>query len=164
MENLPTLVEIAPRHLVGLHIRTSMEANQTAELWKAFRIRLREIGAPPPQKLYSVQVFDPGASFAAFSPDSLFDKWAAIELDTDAVKPEGLDILILPAGLYAVFIHHGPAHSFPGTLQFIFGQWLPNSDYALDARPHFEIMDEHYHPLDPDAREEVWIPVRIKEK
>jgi AraC family transcriptional regulator len=37
-------------------------------------------------------------------------------------------------------------------------EWLPQSSQRLATRPHFEVLGEHYRPMDPQAREEVWIP------
>jgi AraC family transcriptional regulator len=56
--------------------------------------------------------------------------------------------------------HHGPATDV-STFEYIFARWLPASGYALDGRPHFEVLPADYRPLDPDAREEIWIPVRL---
>lgn len=44
----------------------------------------------------------------------------------------------------------------------IFSDWLPKSDYELDERPHFEILDEKYKNDDPNSEEEIWIPIRNK--
>jgi len=74
-----------------------------------------------------------------------------------------MDHLIIPGGLYAVFIHKGPVHIFYKTSQYIYGQWIPGSDYILDNRPHFEIMTEQYlGPDHPESEEEVWVPIKLK--
>ncbi|HLT33108.1 MAG TPA: GyrI-like domain-containing protein, partial [Aquaticitalea sp.] len=46
------------------------------------------------------------------------------------------------------------------TYQYIYGQWIPNSEYELDDRPHFALMGEKYK--DPESEEEFWIPIRKK--
>jgi AraC family transcriptional regulator len=71
-----------------------------------------------------------------------------------------MGLLIVPPGLYAQFTHKGLPSSFSKTLEGIFNRWLPLSPYELDRRPHMEVMDEHYDPYDPQAEEEVWIPVK----
>ncbi len=63
---------------------------------------------------------------------------------------------ILKGGLYAVFIHKGLPQDFPGTAQYIFGSWLPNSEYELDQREHFELLGSKYKTNDPTSKEEVW--------
>jgi AraC family transcriptional regulator len=95
-----------------------------------------------------------------FTPHTHFIKWAAVQvLDFENI-PAGMDRLIIPAGSYAIFVHKGPVHTFYRTIQYIYGQWLPDSDYVLDQRPQFEIMTEKYlGPDHPDSEEQVWIPV-----
>jgi AraC family transcriptional regulator len=41
-------------------------------------------------------------------------------------------------------------------------EWLPNSAYALDDRPHFEALGEQYKNNDPNSEEEIWIPIKPK--
>ncbi|NNK11488.1 MAG: GyrI-like domain-containing protein, partial [Flavobacteriaceae bacterium] len=66
-----------------------------------------------------------------------------------------------PAGLYAVFDYKG----HPGdksVFQYIFGKWLPSSDFRLDFRPHFETLGEKFKINDPNSEEEIWIPISPK--
>jgi len=76
--------------------------------------------------------------------------------------PTGMDSYTIKGGLYAVFIHTGTPEKFYLTLDYIYNQWLPGSDYLLDNREHFDIMQEGYNPDDPLSEEEIWVPVRIK--
>ncbi len=93
-----------------------------------------------------------------------FEKWAAIEVADHNSIPEGMDSFSLESGLYAVFIHKGAASKGPETFQYIFGNWLPGSSYELDKRPHFEILGEKYKNDDPESEEEIWIPVKKKNR
>lgn len=95
------------------------------------------------------------------SPDELFVKWAAVEVTDLDVVPEGMQSYSLAGGFYAVFDHRGPATD-TSTIRSVFGEWLPNAEYVLDNREHFEVLPENYDPFDPDAHEEYWIPVRPK--
>jgi AraC family transcriptional regulator len=95
-----------------------------------------------------------------FKPSALFEKWAAVEVVNHEDIPDGMEPYFLDGGKYAVFIHEGPASAAPETMQYIFGRWLPESEYELDNREHFEILPEGYNPVDPNAREEVWIPIK----
>lgn len=76
--------------------------------------------------------------------------------------PPEMETYLLKGGKYAVFIHQGLASEATKIMQYIFGQWLPQSKYVLDSREHFEILPEGYSPLDPQAREEIWIPIKEK--
>jgi AraC family transcriptional regulator len=66
--------------------------------------------------------------------------------------------------MYAEFIHVGPASAAPRTFGYIFGAWLPSSEYELDVRPHFEILPEGYDAFAEDAMERVLIPIRSRQR
>jgi AraC family transcriptional regulator len=76
--------------------------------------------------------------------------------------PADMELLLAQSCLYAVFVHHGPASEAQKTYQYIFGTWLPGSEYLLDDKAHFAIMGEKYKHEDPDSEEEIWIPVKKK--
>ena len=157
----PRIIEIDEKLLVGLSMTTSLAANETFSLWSKFRSRQAEIKNQLSTDLYSVEVFPELLNFRAFTPNSKFQKWAAVEVSDLKPLPEGMNSLIIEKGLYAIFIHYGPAHTFPQTAQYIHSQWLPQSDYQLDGRPHFEIMTKDYKgPNHPEAEEEIWVPIK----
>ncbi len=137
----------------------SFSNNQTHELWKSFMPSRREIKNNIGSDLYSVEVYEP-LYFKNFNPEKEFDKWAVVEVTDFETVPEDMETLISPRGLYAVFLHKGAASKGPETYQYIFGTWLPASDFLLDNRPHFAVMGEKYKNDDPDSEEEVWIPVK----
>lgn len=75
--------------------------------------------------------------------------------------PENMETFTLPGGLYAAFDYKG-LNTDDSIFQYIFGTWLPNSDYDLDDRPHFEVLGEQYRNNDPASEEEIWIPIKFK--
>lgn len=68
---------------------------------------------------------------------------------------------MLPKGLYPVFDYTGNSAD-PSIFQYIYGDWIPNSEYELDDRPHFEALGARYANDDPLSEEEVWIPIKKK--
>jgi AraC family transcriptional regulator len=68
----------------------------------------------------------------------------------------------IPGGLYAVFDYKGSSTD-SSIFQYIFETWLPNSDYELDNRPHFEVLGDKYKNNDPASEEEIWIPIKPRE-
>jgi AraC family transcriptional regulator len=100
--------------------------------------------------------------FEKFNPNTEFTKWAALEVADHQIIPNNFSSLVLNSGLYSIFLHKGLPSTFPRTMQFIFGEWLPNSEYDLDNRPHFEMLGANYKNNDPTSEEEVWIPIRKK--
>lgn len=109
-----------------------------------------------------MQVFDSSFDFGNFDPDRSFEKWAALEVSVFSNIPDGMETFLLPAGLYAVFVHMGPASEGEKTFRYIFGEWLPESAYLIDNRPHFEVLGSKYKNEDPSSEEEVYIPVISK--
>jgi AraC family transcriptional regulator len=153
-------IEILPeKKFVGKRINMSFSNNKTRELWRSFMPVRREIKNIIGMELYSIEVYEP-LYFNNYNPEKEFDKWATVEVTDFEKVPDDMDTLILPRGLYAVFIHKGAAGKGPETYQYIFGTWLPASDFQLDDRPHFAVMGEKYKNDDPDSEEEVWIPVK----
>jgi AraC family transcriptional regulator len=132
----------------------------TGELWRGFRVVRPTIEGRIGGETYSVKVYNASYSFTAFDPAAEFDKWAAVAVNGDVEVPDGMETLMIPAGRYAEFIHVGPAVTAPKTFGYIFGEWLPSSEFELDPRPHFEILPEGYDPFDESAKEKVLIPVR----
>lgn len=157
----PRIEQLPEKKLVGKCINMSYSDNKTAQLWRGFMPRRKEIVHPVGTDLYSLELY-PSGYFDRFDPNATFEKWAAVEVSTLENIPDGMETLIAPAGQYAVFLHKGPASDGPKTYQYIFQTWLPNSDFTLDDRPHFAIMGEKYKHNSPDSEEEIWIPVHPK--
>ncbi len=156
----PKIVDMPRRTLAGLRIQTSLSENRTRELWQQFRALANGIPYAVGDCSFSVEIYPQGFRMEHLTPVTLFEKWAAVEVASFDSIPEPLELLTLEGGLYAVFVHRGTPADFPKTAARIFGQWLPAYAYELDDRPHFEIMGPAYRPDDPEAEEEVWVPVR----
>ena len=122
--------------------------------------RRKEIKNNLTDELFSMQVYDQLPDFKNFNPHRSFEKWAAAEVADFDTIPDGMESYVLTGGLYAVFLYKGRASEGSQTFRYIFGTWLPDSDYELDHREHFEILDERYKNEQPDSEEEIWIPIR----
>lgn len=152
---------LAEKKLIGNYIKMNFIENKTFQLWNGFMPRRNEIKNPIDSNLYSLEVF-PVGYFDNFDPANPFQKWAAIEVTDFEEIPSEMETLIIPSGLYAVFTHKGPASEAHTTYHSIFVEWLPNSEYTVDERPHFAIMGEKYKKDDPNSEEDIWIPIKTK--
>jgi AraC family transcriptional regulator len=157
----PRIETLAKKKLVGKRMCMSLSANKTGQLWQNFMPRRKEIQNIIGSELFSIEVYPP-TYWDKFDPDAEFEKWAAVEVAGWRTIPDDMETMTLPNGQYAVFIHKGPASAAPQTYGYIFGTWLPNSDFLLDNRPHFALMGEKYKNEDPNSEEEIWIPVKPK--
>jgi AraC family transcriptional regulator len=163
MDNLFLRIENLPeKKLLGKRLRMSLVNDQTMQLWQSFMPRRKEIQDTIGKELYCVQIYDKDLQFENFTPTTLFDKWAAIEVKDFNHIPEDMETHILRGGLYAVFLHKGIPSAFQPTFEFIYHHWLPNSSYLLDKRDHFDLLGEKYKNNDPSSEEEIWVPIKPK--
>lgn len=147
------------KKLFGKHTTVTMASDDPTALWRPFKMKLKELGINNTECFYSIQVYD-GVDFSQFTPSTEFEKWAAIELDNRQKPPRDMETFELVGGKYAVFIHKGTSVTLHKTTDFIFGEWLPNSGFSLDNRPHLAIMTSNYRPDDPNAEELICIPLK----
>ncbi len=175
----PRIEERAPGQFIGISMEMSLMEDKTGLLWRSFMPRRHEVMHRANTDLVSLQVY-PKGYFAEFNPMCVFQKWALVEVESQrwpveeefghsnaekgekdvrrAGIPEGMKVFELVGGMYAVFVHQG---SDPAIFDYIYGEWLPSSDFELDDRPHFEVLDSKYRHSDPEASEEIWIPIRV---
>jgi AraC family transcriptional regulator len=153
----PRLEMLFPKKLIGKRLPMSFANNRTPELWRSFMPHRKEIQNAIGTNLFSLQHYGNINPFQNFNPEIVFEKWASVEVIDFGNIPEGMETFLLEGGLYAVFDYKGNS---PEIFQYIFQQWLPNSEYELDYRPHFEILAEKYKNNDPDSEEEIWIPIK----
>lgn len=156
----PRIIYIQPKKLIGKRVRMSIVKDRTVELWQSFMPAKSEISNTINKLFYSVQVFDSEKYFDQFLPEAEFEKWAAVEVSDYNDIPGEMEALYIPDGLYAIFDYKGPANEAMPFFQYIFGTWLPSSDFTVDNRPHIALMGEKYRGNDPDSEEEIWVPVK----
>lgn len=152
--------KIQAKKLIGFATKTTLANDQTATIWKQLMPRLKETKNLVSADLFSLQIYD-YCSLQNFTPTTEFTKYALVEVNNFDFVPDGFEKFELPKGKYAVFLHKGTTQDFIKTTQFIFGEWLPKSEYQLDDRPHFELLSDNYKGHEnPDSEEEVWIPIK----
>lgn len=155
----PTIQTLHETHLVGVRLNMSFANNRTAELWRSFMPRRKEIMNAAGNELYSMQLYSEGY-FTNFNPAAEFEKWAAVPVTGFDAVPQGMETFTIPEGTYAVFHHKGAPERGAEVFGYIFREWLPQSGYELDNRPHFEVLGEKYKNGSPDSEEEIWIPAK----
>ncbi len=147
--------KLEKKMIVGVSSKMTHQNDQTLELWQKFMKKVDNVKYRINKDYISLSSYKEG-----FEPGMEFQKWAAVEVSDEN---EDLDNYIIDGGLYVVVVHKGPASTFYKTQNYILNEYLPSSEYELDSREHFEILPYGYSPIDENATEEVWIPIRIKE-
>ena len=158
---MPEIRTLKEMQLVGKRLHMSFANNRTPELWRSFMPRLQEIRNRMGTELYSAEVY-PANFFQDYNVNNEFDKWAAVEVADQNDIPNGMEPLVFPSGLYAVFIHKGTPEKGAETYRYIFMDWMPGSGYEVDSRPHFAVMGDKYKHNDESSEEEIWIPIKPK--
>ena len=166
MENRIEILE--PTTILGKSLEMSLAQDKTRMLWQSFGPLVKTIEGRKDRNLISLQKYTELFNPSRFNPNADFTKWAAVALGSDVNTEEletlspDLQLYRIEGGLYAVFKHVGPASEFRRSMEFIYGEWFPNNPYQLDHREHFEVLPEGYRPDDPNAQEEIWIPIKKK--
>ncbi|MCE9539636.1 MAG: GyrI-like domain-containing protein [Bacteroidetes bacterium] len=156
----PRIVTLTQKIFVGKKLIMTFFNNQTFKLWQSFMPRRKEIKNNLTAELFSLQVYD-----GPLRPEDLnqkFEKWAIVEVSDFDNVPNEMETFTLHDGLYAVFNYKG-LNTDDKIFIYIFDTWLPNSNYLLDDRPHFEILGDKYKNGDPNSEEEIWVPIKLKQ-
>ena len=147
--------------IIGNNAKLSFITNGegTGKLARQFMPRLDEITNRVGTHSFSIQNYK-NFNIKTLTPKTLFEKWVGVEVSSFNTIPENMETLIIPGGNFLVFPFQGSVAEFVKFWQHIHNEWLPNSRYQLDNRPHFEKLPSGYNPMRDDNQEEIWIPVK----
>lgn len=149
--------EVPHLHFSGRKKMVSLADNNITELWKEFMTTLGKYNLIKSQDYYSIQNYQ--ENLHMLNSESQFELIAAIKENDQSKTIPDLGSYETQAGKYAVFLHSGMHQDFFKTHSFIMEQWLPSSKFTLSHRPHFQHMFPDYNVNDPQAEEEIFIPV-----
>ncbi|NNE31203.1 MAG: GyrI-like domain-containing protein [Winogradskyella sp.] len=156
----PEITYVPEFKIVGMSSKMKHgEMHKIIDLWKRFRPSQHEITNNVSYHVLALQVF-PKNYKTNINKD--FEIWAGVQVEDYNEVPEIMNNITIPSGLYAVFLHKGMDAS--NTYQKIMSEWLPNSDYSLDDRPHFQMMGKNYKNGSPDSEEDFYIPIKPNHK
>lgn len=158
----PNIITLEEKALVGKSMVMTFNNNKTSDLWRSFMPFRNKITNRVSTDLYSLQVYNKTFEYDDFNPDIPFTKHALVEVTKIDKLPDGMALFTLPKGLYAVFNYRGMAKDVPSFFYQIMKVWLPQSIYNIDDRPHFELIKENYNPMDENAEEQFFIPIKLK--
>lgn len=151
---------ISDKQFVGVSKRMSIVNDTTRELFRTFMPRRKEIKHLKNSNVLDLRVYD-DTYFLKFNPSAEFTKYALVECTEITELPKGMEVYDFIGGNYAVFKHKGMM-SDRSIYDYIFRDWLLNSQYNLDNRPHFEVLGPKAKLNDPDSEEEIWVPITLK--
>ena len=87
----------------------------------------------------------------------IFDYMAGYEYTHEGAIPKGMETWDVPAQRYAVFTATLP--TLLEVFDFIYKDWLPNSEFQREPGVEFELYDETFNPQDGSSILYLYIPV-----
>ncbi len=151
----PKLIVRTEKNVIGM--KSSMHHNDFGNivaLWKRFMPQRKTIKNVINEEFIALQVYRDFNNF-----EKPFDIWACVEVSSLETISDGMESFTIPEGEYAVFHHKGMDAT--ATYQQIMTEWLPNSGYEIDDRPHFQVMGEKYKNGSPDSEEDFYVPIKL---
>lgn len=86
---------------------------------------------------------------------------AGVVVDVDAILPEGTEEVTLPGGVYAILHYQGPYTAINVAYDYLFGEWLPNSNYEPADAPCYErYMNDPEVVAAADLRTDILLPLK----
>jgi AraC family transcriptional regulator len=156
--------QLPHKTLAGKCASISLETSTVHLLWKEVMTRRAEFKHRLGEDYFSVQVYDTLLDFSVFTPQTVFQSWATVEIEKGSAVPEGMLSLELEGGLYLVVTYKGHHSNYAAFAQNLFGHIIPESPYELDQRPHFEVLGKKFDRNSHTSEEDIWVPVRLKRK
>ena len=160
MKMEPKLVTIEDFWAAGLSVSTTVDQNMAEsvipKLWGRFM--------PHMAKGIQGRLGDTISYGICDGDGEKFAYLAAVPVGKETAAPAGLEKKRVPGGQFAVFIHQGELGEnkladLYLTMQYIYNQWLPESEYEYDMdRVDFEKYGPAFCADPPEM--EIWIPIK----
>ena len=147
--------------VVGLRGETTLADNRIPELWDRFFPRRGEIRHRIGEANYGIcEYSSPKFPGDVFTDETRFHTIVGVEVSDTADIPEGMSLRQMQESEYAVFEHRGSLRRLRDTYDYIYGVWLPNSEYELGMSDDFELYDERFLGMDEEeSLMLIYIPV-----
>ncbi len=144
--------------VVGLQTLNTCHYNVIPVLWQRFLKRESEV------QHVAIENVGIGVSFdiEKKGKDSEYFHLVGHPVSNTGEIPEGMTYRKIPAHDYAVFTHHGPLSTLGKTYDFIYGEWLPQSEYEYDDSNELEWYDERFDPESEESEFDIYVPIKKK--
>lgn len=153
----PKIVSKGKIRLVGMVYHGDNQKSEISALWTRFNPRMCAVGTAKEEGAY-------GVCFNDNRGDQTFTYMASVEVDSLEDVPMDMVGKTLPANTYAVFTHKGSLDNLRKTYEYIYGTWLPNSDYVSGGDYDFELYDARFKPGSDQSELDIYLPVKARVK
>ncbi|MEM1436410.1 MAG: AraC family transcriptional regulator [Pseudomonadota bacterium] len=141
--------------VVGMALKVdAVTKTQIPALWQRFGPTMHSIPGWDGKESF-------GACYGMDQNTGVFTYLAGVATEA-TVERDDFEVCVIPSADYAVFTHEGSLGHIQDTVGYIFGEWLPGSDYELAGSPDFELYDSRFDPVADKGELEYWIPIQPK--
>lgn len=158
----PVIRIIADIKVVGMRGKTKLDHNRIPELWRFFLPHINEIKSKKePLITFGVCELEPELRITKFQNSTDYSELVGVKVNSFADIPSGMVKKTIPAGKYAVFIHKGNINKLSITYDYIWGTWVPYSDFEVSIRDNFQTYDERFlGPENDNSEIDIYIPIK----
>ncbi|WP_458205646.1 GyrI-like domain-containing protein [Haladaptatus sp. NG-SE-30] len=153
--NTPEFESREPFTVVGLNYRGPNENDEIPQLWEAYGKRIHEFL----DLALSNETL--GVCYDHDDETGELGYVAGVVTDSDATIPEGMTAITVPEQTYAIFTT--TLDTLEATIDEIYEQWLPASEYRRTDGPEFERYGSEFDPDDPASKFDYFVPVAESE-
>jgi len=153
----PRIIEKPSALYVGIDKKFHENESDYLTLWKPFKTYMGKIPNQIPNAYFGI--YD---AFEESNNDVYFTYMCCAQVNSLKDIPTGLVGKKIDQQLYAVFTHKGSLMTLKETFKYIWGTWLPNSNYDYHPTPDFELFPENYDASSPDSSVELYIPIKAR--
>jgi AraC family transcriptional regulator len=147
LEIRPHFVTKPSFSVAGLRIHTQPKSPEIPKLWNAFVPRMDELK----------NISEPHASYGVMaSTDNGLDYLAGNPVNDATDLPESMSAWEISENTYAVF--ESTISTLTKTFDYIFGWWLPNSEYKQASGPLLGRYGETFGPENPVV--DIYVPIQ----
>lgn len=141
--------------IIGLQLVGNSDNKEFPKLWERLTARAEEV-----KPLAKKPIVAYGVCSNFNMETNIFDYTAGLEVEDNSPIPEGMVELEIPIQDYAVFPCTLP--TLMETIQKIYNDWLPNSEYKRANGPEFELYEADFDPNTENSTLYLYIPVEKK--
>lgn len=151
---VPDIIEQPTMKVVGIASQYDDGDLSLPKLWSAFRPYRDKI----PNRVGS-DFFGIYENYEESEDNTTFVYVCSAQVANFDEVPDGMITRELEAQTYARFTHIGPLAKLEDTLRYIWGSWLPKSDYEYAEKPDFELLPAGFNDADPNNHIYLNIPI-----
>lgn len=150
----PEIIEHPAMKIVGIATQYDDGDLSLPKLWSTFRPYRESIPNRVGKDFFGIY-----ESYEESEDETRFVYICSAQVSNFEEVPEGMITRELEAQTYARFTHTGPIANLENTLRYIWGSWLPKSNYEYADKPDFELLPAGFNDADPENVIYLNIPV-----